>query len=251
MADNVVGRTGMGTTPAATANPLFFPSTVAAPAANTAALAAAIAAKLGAKNINVPVTTAITSLSTVEDYTPEELTKIGLALRKLKYPVKNTSSSVKALLLSEPDLVQLSARSNTATDLINSLSSIYLPGLDSSSGGPKAPALPTQQIQQIDPAIKNAIVRSVFQTKLGRDETPEELKASLVDVEKMINKGQVTTTKVVNGKNQTTYTPGYSQARAEASIASGIDAATEGPIAQDLKEKKSLDFMDFLSQMRG
>ena len=119
------------------------------------------------------------------------------------------------------------------------------------SGSGSGSNLPTKQIQQIDPTIKAAIVRSVYQSKLGRNETPEELKAELKKIDAGIAKGQTATTKVVSGKNVTTYTPGYSQATAEQQIGTGIEGATKGPVAQDLKEKQSLDFMDFLNGLRG
>ena len=125
--------------------------------------------------------------------------------------------------------------------------------LQAYSAPPKADTskLPTKQIQQIDPTIKAAIVRSVYQSKLGRNETPEELAAELEKIDKGIATGQTATTKVVGGKNVTTYTPAYSQATAEQQIGTGIEGATEGPVAQDLKEKQSLDFMDFLNGLRG
>ncbi len=244
MPENVVGRSE--TTSATSGSP--SPSPAPSPA-----LDAKIAAKLKGQNIVVSSKSVGYSISTIEDYSPADLTKIGLILRKFKYPVKNTSESVKTLLLNDPSLAPLVAQSKTAADLINSLAKQYLPGLDSSSGsgGPKAPALPSQQIQQVDPAIKNAIVRSVFQSKLGRDETPQELKDALVGIDKMISAGQVATTSIVGGKTQTTYTPAFSQERAAMNIGSKIESTTKGPIAQDLKEKKSLDFMDFLSQMRS
>ena len=111
--------------------------------------------------------------------------------------------------------------------------------------------LPSKQIREIDPATKAAIVRSVYQSKLGRNETPEELADELEKIDKGIATGQTATTKVVGGKNVTTYTPAYSQAVAEEQIGTGIEGATTGPVAQDLKEKQSLDFMDFLNGLRG
>ena len=111
--------------------------------------------------------------------------------------------------------------------------------------------LPSKQINQIAPETKAAIVRSVYQSKLGRNETPQELAEELAKIDKGIATGQTATTKKVGGKNVTTYTPAYSQAVAEEQIGTGIEGATTGPVAQDLKEKQSLDFMDFLNGLRG
>ena len=111
--------------------------------------------------------------------------------------------------------------------------------------------LPTKQINQIDPAMKAAIVRSVYQSKLGRNETPQELADELEKINKGVAAGQTATTKKVGGKNVTTYTPAYSQAVAEEQIGTGIETATTGPVAQDLNEKKSLEFITFLNGLRG
>ena len=119
------------------------------------------------------------------------------------------------------------------------------------AGPQKGPKLPTKQISQIDPAMKAAIVRSVYQSKLGRNETPEELAAELEKINKGIATGQTSTTKVVDGKNVVTYTPAYSRAVAEEQIGTGIETATTGPVAQDLNEKKSLEFITFLNGLRG
>lgn len=126
----------------------------------------------------------------------------------------------------------------------------YLTAYASPDKGDKV-QLPSKQINQIDPTMKAAIVRSVYQSKLGRNETPEELADELAKIDKGIAAGQTATTKVVDGKNVTTYTPAYSQAVAEEQIGTGIEGATTGPVAQDLKEKQSLDFMDFLNGLRG
>jgi len=119
------------------------------------------------------------------------------------------------------------------------------------AGPAKGPELPTKQINQIDPATKAAIVRSVYQSKLGRNETPEELADELAKIDKGIAAGQTATTKVVGGKNVTTYTPAYSGEVAQQNIGAGIESATEGPVAQDLREKQSLDFMTFLNGLKG
>jgi hypothetical protein len=111
--------------------------------------------------------------------------------------------------------------------------------------------LPSKAINQIDPTVKAAIVRSVYQSKLGRNETPEELADELAKIDKGIAAGQTATTKVVGGKNVTTYTPAYSGEVAQQNIGAGIESATEGPVAQDLKEKQSLDFMTFLNGLKG
>jgi hypothetical protein len=125
------------------------------------------------------------------------------------------------------------------------------PSGGSGSGSGSGSNLPSKAINQIDPVIKAAIVRSVYQSKLGRNETPKELADELEKIDKGIATGRTATTKIVGGKQVTTYTPEYSQSVAEQQIGAGIESATTGPVAQDLKEKQSLDFMDFLNGLGG
>jgi hypothetical protein len=111
--------------------------------------------------------------------------------------------------------------------------------------------IPRKTVQQVDPLVKNAIVRTIYQNVLGRNETASELAESLKAVDKLISSGTITTTKRIGGKDVTVSTPGFSEAAVAESITKSIEGRTEGPVAQDLKEKQSLDFMNFLSKMKG
>jgi hypothetical protein len=180
---------------------------------------------------------------------PAKALEIGKLLKARDKKTGNSIAAIKNLFNTETELATIAAQANgDYNKLITLLNEDFVElGKPASTG----PALPSKQINEIDPTIKAAIVRSVYQSKLGRDETPEELKAELTKIDKGIATGQTATTKVVGGKTVTTYTPGYSQAVAEQQISTGIKGATEGPVAQDYKEKQSLDFIGFLNGLKG
>ena len=175
----------------------------------------------------------------------KESTAIASYLKKLGKPVKSKADLLDTISAYFPEAYK-------ATDIDGAISALKDQIIFGFSGdqGDK-PKLPTQQIVQVDREVLKAGIRSVYQNKLGRNEYASELAADLATAEKMIKEGQVATTKVVGGKTQTTYTPAFSQERLQSKISAGIDSATEGPIAQDLKEKQSLEFMTFLNGLKG
>jgi hypothetical protein len=105
----------------------------------------------------------------------------------------------------------------------------------------------TKNVYLFDKAEINKLITGKVSEVLGRDAQPEEMKHFYTVIKDMIDEGTVTTTKVVGGKTVTTTKPGYSQAKAEAAIESGLKA--DSP--QDYQEKKSLDFADFLGKLGG
>jgi hypothetical protein len=105
----------------------------------------------------------------------------------------------------------------------------------------------TKNVYLFDKAEVNKLITGKVSEVLGRDAQPEEMKHFYTVIKDMIDQGTVTTTKVVGGQTVTTTKPGYSQAKAEAAIESGLKAASP----QDYQEKKSLDFADFLGKLGG
>ena len=73
------------------------------------------------------------------------------------------------------------------------------------------------------------------------------MKISLRYLYRSIEKGTVTTTKKVGGKTVTETKPGYTKEKAQALIKQSV----EEKAPQDLAEKQSLDFGDFLSGLGG
>ena len=105
----------------------------------------------------------------------------------------------------------------------------------------------TKNVYLFDKAEVNKLITNKVSEVLGRNAQPEEMKHFYTVIKDMIDQGTVTTTKVVGGKTVTTTKPGYSQAKAEAAIESGLKSASP----QDYEEKKSLDFADFLGRLGG
>jgi len=105
----------------------------------------------------------------------------------------------------------------------------------------------TKNVYLFDKAEVNKLITSKVSEVLGRNAQPEEMKHFYTVIKDMIDQGTVTTTKVVGGQTVTTTKPGYSQAKAEAAIESGLKSASP----QDYQEKKSLDFADFLGRLGG
>jgi hypothetical protein len=201
-------------------------------------------------NMGADAINRINSISTVDDYTKSQLTQIGVILKKLNYPVKNTEASVKTLLLNDADLIPLVGQSRTAVDLINSLNKSYLPGLDTQVATPNLPSRSVYKYQQKD---LETIANNAYQAALGRDATKEELTMQLAKIKPMVDAGTLTTTKkVVNPntkkmENVSTQTPGFSQASAQASIEEQLKAANP----EAYQRNKALAFSKDLNSVLG
>jgi hypothetical protein len=122
----------------------------------------------------------------------------------------------------------------------------YLTFYGKNQGNETAPRT-TKNVYLFDKAEVNKLITGKVSEVLGRNAQPEEMKHFYTVIKDMIDQGTVTTTKMVGGQSVTTTKPGYSQAKAEAAIESGLKAASP----QDYEEKKSLDFADFLKKLGG
>ncbi len=92
-----------------------------------------------------------------------------------------------------------------------------------------------------------SLIDDTLKSVLGRKATDSENKEFYTAIQKMIDAGTVTTTKKVGGKTVTETKPGYTKEKAQALIKKSI----EEKAPQDLAEKQSLDFGDFLSGLGG
>jgi hypothetical protein len=244
MAGQVVQRPTPTVAPTATATPAVTPSASASSSASTSNWSTNIVARAAAQGVTVSVDftpKAVDFWSTLDN---KELTAIASYLKKLGKSVKSKADLLDTISAYFPEAYK-------ATSIEGAISALKDQIIMGFSGDQDTPRLPTKQITEVDPAVIKAVVRSVYQNKLGRNEYADELAADLKTAQDMIKEGQVATTKVVGGKTQTTYTPGFSQERLQTKIAANIDTATEGPVAQDLKEKQSLEFMDFITSLGG
>ena len=212
---------------------------------STANFATNIVARAAAQGLTIDPTftpKAVDFWSTLDN---KELTALASYLKKLGKGVKSKADLLDTISAYFPEVY----KATSIEGAISALKDQIILGFSGDQA--KEPKLPTQQIVQVDPEVLKAGIRSVYQNKLGRNEYASELAVDLATAEKMIKEGQVATTKVVGGKTQTTYTPAFSEARLGESIGQKIETATEGPVAQDLREKQSLDFMDFLNGLKG
>ena len=92
-----------------------------------------------------------------------------------------------------------------------------------------------------------SLIDDTLKSVLGRKATDSENKEFYTAIQGMIEKGTVTTTKKVGGKTVTETKPGYTKEKAQALIKKSV----EENAPQDLAEKQSLDFGDFLSGLGG
>jgi len=205
---------------------------------------AGINSKLGNKNINIKIEDT-DPLALTAGYNVAQLTAIGKILRKFGYNVKNSATDIQTLLNTDPVLLSINGKSKNYGEFIANLSKDYLPGLDKSAD--KDPKLPTKTIAQYDPIVLTNFVDTIYQNTLGRTATAEESASSLKQLQAMINKGTVTTSKVVGGQNVVTTTPGFSQERAQATIEEQLKQLNP----DDYDRTKRIDFSSWLSQNIG
>jgi hypothetical protein len=246
-AGQIVGRPGVVVEPKPTKTPAVTPTKPAGDdsSSSTSNWATNIVSRAAAQGVTIDVNftpKAVDFWSTLDN---KELTAIAAYLKKLGKGVKSKADLLDTISAYFPEAYK-------ATSIEGAISALKDQIIMGFSGDQAAAGnLPTQQIQQVDPAVINAVIRTVYQNRLGRNETPDELAADFATADKMIKAGQVATTKVVGGKTQTTYTPAFSQARLEESIGQKIETATDPSLKQDYLEKQSIDFIDFLTKMKG
>lgn len=108
---------------------------------------------------------------------------------------------------------------------------------------------PSTSVQKylFQPEEIQSLIDDTLKSVLGRKATESENKEFYTAIQDMINKGTVTVTKKVGGKTVTETTPGYTKEKAQAVIKKSL----EQNAPQDVAEKQSLDFADFLSGLGG
>jgi hypothetical protein len=191
---------------------------------------------------------AFAGLNANDNYSDSQILQLGLILKKLKYPIKNTRESVMTIIATNPELVAAQGQAKTPTDFINALKSAYIPGLDT----PKEPKAPdtTRQVYQYKPEEINALIDDVYITTLGRVATEEEKQAKFAVLNEQIKQGTTSVSKVVKnkktGKMETlvTQTPAFSTTAAKTSIEAELKKANP----DDFDRKKRIDFAGWLSQ---
>jgi hypothetical protein len=119
--------------------------------------------------------------------------------------------------------------------------------LNMAVAGSRKANLPTQDITLQDPNVLKEIIKNNYRSTIGRLPNPEEEAARLNELNAIINKGTVTTTKTIGGKKVSTQTAGFTQATAEALITK--KAKETAP--EDYKLQQGLNFSDWLTKQMG
>jgi hypothetical protein len=114
----------------------------------------------------------------------------------------------------------------------------------SSSANANAPRV---DVQLQDKNVLRDIIRNNYKSTIGRLPNEAEEKARMDELQKIINKGSVTTTKTVGGKKVTTTTPGFTQSGAESLIKEKAKKTAPG----DYELQQASDFNTWLVKQMG
>lgn len=121
----------------------------------------------------------------------------------------------------------------------------YLAWSAKTTGGKPKTSI-SKQVYMSDPATVRELINTTVENTLGRKATKAEMDDFYGAIQKMMQEGTVTTskTRVRNGVPETVVTQkqGFSQAKAEQFIEKRLGQTAQ----EDVAQKKSLDFIDFL-----
>ena len=236
--------------PTATKSPLpVFPTaTPTAPAAPQDDVIGAINRKNQAKGLPTLVPEVSSALSAQVGYTDAELTTIGKLLKKLNYTVKPIADSVRNTIQDNPELLALQTKNPLYSDFVNALSQAYLPGLD--SGTQAKFEGPSRNIYQYNDADIDTLINSVFEKKLMRKPTAEELASFRPKVKPKLEEGTVSTTKLQKNpatgvmEQVTTQQAGMTKE----AVATSIEQELEKLNPDEVDRTARINFSSWLSQ---
>jgi hypothetical protein len=196
-----------------------------------------INSRLTGQNITVTNTSTISSSDAwIQSLSKSQQGELAAVFKKMGHNVKDVKS-LGTLLTNYPEVT-------TAPDYqsgLKTLVSMLIPGTDTTgSTGPSV----TQSITKYDDNYLKGVGNSIAQDFLGRNLNTDELNKILPKLQDIVNKGSVTTSKVVGGKNVVTTTPGFTQAEAQNVVQNELRLGA----SKDLQTKQYLDFADFLSK---
>jgi hypothetical protein len=214
------------------------------------------------------------ALSTMQVYSGEKTNKayVGSSMQTTKTADVKFSNNVKqdfwkdAAIRNKVKAAMASAGATNVNDItafdqwgsiVDKAASLYAGGqgpkltpmdvLNMTVSSNAAANLPRLDVQMQDPNVLREIIRSNYKSTIGRLPNEAEEAARMAELQKIINKGSLTTTKTVGGKKVTTSTPGFTQAGAEALIAE--KAKKSAP--QDYELKQTSNFNNLLTKWMG
>lgn len=234
-----VGRGTTATTPSTS-------STVTGVGPVTAGLFTNIDARLASNGISFN-TTDVSSLGLVDGFNNAQIGQLGTMLKRLGYTVKNSKSDIKRLFASDPVLIEYVDGAQNFNELASTMTSDYLPALDTTAA---APNLPSRAIYQYSDDDINKVINDSYQAAFGRTATPEELAARRSNIRPQLEQGTLSTTKQVKNKKTgkleqvTVQTPGPTKADVQTDVTAELKKLN--PDEADLKSR--IDFSSWLTQ---
>ena len=178
--------------------------------------------------------------SLVDSFTKPQLTNIAKVLKSLGYSKSQISTGMKVKDILVNDFGTTLAASKTYNDFTNTIAADVLSGLNTDATA----NVPTQTIQKYDPIVLEKLIDNIYQETLGQPATESQKRLRMGELNRMIEEGTTTTSKIVGGKRVTVATPGFSQERATASIEEQLKVMNP----DEFDRKKRIDFQGWLSQ---
>lgn len=237
-------RVGSNATPAAKPTPK--PSPKATGNFNADGLKSAVEGKIPGYSVGGNAGKQGYGLNLVDSLSNAEKTEIAKLLKKLGYSVTSKKELSQTLNTYYPDEFN---GSMSYSQLYSALAADLIPGM----GSEKEPTLPSRQISNYSDAQLEAFGKSIFQSKIGRMPSKDELAEEVNRFKKQIAEGTVTTTKKVYNKklkryeNVTEVTPGFSQERATIET----EERLKTQYADEYKLNKALAFKEDLNRILG
>jgi hypothetical protein len=253
MAEPVIGRK-----PKATSTPPLGTGTVLLPTSNStipAGLGVSIAqAAANTKlNIKTPTNVGVQTVNFVSSLTKAQMKQIIPWLDKFgasKADISTIGNAKKYLQNNFNTYVENAG--NSVTKLIQLFKDDYIPSVDSSGPtGPK-PSGVTQYVTKQDPKLVAKDVDKFLLSQIGsKNINPEGRKKIMDEVQKMIDAGTTTTSKMdKSGKTTVTQTPGYSEERV-GEIVERVAQEAEPVRYEQQRQATFYDFIQNADQMRG
>lgn len=234
-----------------TSNPTPAPTKTANPVLGGLGDAISKAAANTQLNIKTDVLSAVGSINFVSSLTKAQMQQITPWLKKFgasKSDLSTVGNAKKYLQNNYNTYIENSGGS--LTKLVQLFKNDYIPTSDASAA-PKSNGV-TQYITQKSPAlVKQNVDKFLLETIGSTNIKPESRKAIMDEVQKLIDAGMTTTSKMDKaGKTTVVQTAGYSDERAGAVVAEKAKALEPEKYKQQ-QQATFFDFMQKAEQMRG
>lgn len=239
-------RVGSNATPAAKPTPK--PSPKATGNFNADGLKSAVEGKIPGYSVGGNAGKQGYGLNLVGSLSNAEKTAIAQLLKKLGHSVKSIKDLNATLSTYYSDEYN---GSMSYSQLYSALAADLIPGMSQDTTA--TAAIPSRQISNYSDAQLEAFGKSIFQSKIGRMPSKDELAEEVNRFKKQIAEGTVTTTKKVYNKklkryeNVTEVTPGFSQERATIET----EERLKTQYADEYKLNKALAFKEDLNRILG